>query len=200
VDLIIVSRHGESVEAAKGLANGDPGRDPGLTATGREQAEALGRQISGDRIDLCITSQFPRTRQTAAIALSGRDLTCEVDPDLNDIHYGELDGRPIDEYRAWAREHPLAMPIPGGESRVDVARRLCSAMEGILDRLQRCALVITHEKLIAYLLTAVQGQTPAQTHLDIPYATGYRLPSPDVREGIALLRGWIAQQEGANEG
>lgn len=197
VDVIIVTRHGESVEAAQGLANGDPTRDPGLTAKGREQAEELRRRLADVWIDLCITSQFPRTQETAAIALGDREVACNTDAALNDIQYGELDGGPIDEYREWARRHPVWMPIPGGESRVDVASRLCAAMARILERPERCALVATHEKLVAYLLTATRGERPTQTHLDIPYATGYHLTARDVRDGLDLLRGWIEEEQSA---
>jgi probable phosphoglycerate mutase len=197
VDLIIVSRHGESVEAAKGLANGDPSADPGLTATGREQAAELGRQLADVAIDYCLTSQFPRAQETAEIALAGCNLDCAIDPELNDIRYGEFDGRPIEQYREWAHGHPLSMPLPGGESRIDVARRLCRAMERLLDVPHRCALVVTHEKLITYLLTAANGETPSQVHMDVPYATGYRLSGGDVKRGVELLRRWMAEQEGA---
>src|SRR5947209_3873659 len=102
---VIVARHGESVAIAEGIANGDPVRDRGLTEAGRRQAQELGRLLAGERIDLCVTSAFPRTQETARIALTGLDVPFTVLETLNDIRLGELEGKPRDEYRAWVKSH-----------------------------------------------------------------------------------------------
>jgi probable phosphoglycerate mutase len=194
---VIVSRHGESVAFARGVSNGDPSADQGLTAVGREQAHKLGGLIVGDAIDLCVSSEFPRTRQTAALALAGRDLECAVDSNLNDIRYGAFEGQAKDRYHTWAREHALSTPIPGGESRADVASRLCAALEMLLGRPQQCALVVTHELLIDDLLRAVRGQLPQRVHPDVPYATPYRLTALDLDHALAFLRDWLRHEEGS---
>lgn len=185
---IILSRHGESAATADGIENGDPEADAGLTDRGREQARELGRQIAQDRIDLCVVSLFPRVQQTADLALSGRDVSRIVDPNLDDIRYGEFEGSRKDAYLAWARAHELTTPLPGGESRVLVAARLCAALESILGRNERCALVVTHELLIDALLRAVQDLAPALVHGDIPFATPYRVAATDVARGVRFLR------------
>lgn len=192
MDVIIVSRHGESVESAAGIKNGDPDRDPGLTTAGQEQARELGRELAGDPIDLCVTSRFPRTRQTAALALAGRDIPCTVDPNLDDIDYGEFEGQPKARYDTWAREHTLATPIPGGESRVDVVRRLCAAFEALLARSEHCALVVTHDLVIDDLLRAIDDLGPETVHRHIPYATPYRLTVENVSRAVLRLRRWPA--------
>lgn len=69
-----------------------------------------------------------------------------------------------------------------------MAARLCTAFGWILDRTERCVLVVTHEILIDDLLHAIDGRPPAQVHSDIPFATPYRLPAADVARGIAFLR------------
>lgn len=188
---IILSRHGESVATAEGIENGDPEADAGLTERGREQARELGRQIAQDPIDLCVVSLFPRVQQTAALALSGRDVPCTMDSDLDDVRYGEFERSPKDSYLAWARAHGLTTPLPGGESRAQVAARLCTALEAILGRNEHCALVVTHELLIDALLRAVQGQSPAQVHGDIPFATPYRQAATDVARGVRFLRAFL---------
>jgi len=191
MEQIILSRHGESVATARGIQNGDPNTDGGLTARGQEQARALGRQIAQDPIDLCVVSLFPRVQQTAVQALSGRAITCLVDPDLDDIRYGDFEGQPKDSYRAWSKTHGWTTPLPDGESRSQVAARLCSAFEAILGRAEHCALVVTHELLIDDLLRAVQGQPPAQVHGDIPFATRYHLTAVEAQRGITFLRGFL---------
>jgi broad specificity phosphatase PhoE len=188
MDQIIVSRHGQSVAVAEGIENGDPATDAGLTAAGQEAARELGRHIAHDPIELCITSRFPRAQQTAALALSGRAIAFLVDQDLDDIRYGEFEGQPTERYRAWVKAHDRATPLPGGESRMQVAARLCRAFDAILQRPECCALVVTHELLIALLLCAMDGQPLGQMHPDIPYATPYCLAAADVARGAVLLR------------
>jgi probable phosphoglycerate mutase len=194
---IIVSRHGESVDSARGTTNGDPATDEGLSEAGREQARALGQEISGEPIDLCVTSEFPRTRETAALALAGHGIACSVDARLNDLRYGNLEGMSREVYRAWKEAHSLSTPLPGGESRVQVAARLCAAMEDLLARPEQTILVVTHDLLIGHLLNAVGGRTPAQPHPDISYATPYRLGVDEVRRAVALLKAWLGREQGA---
>lgn len=194
MESIILSRHGESAESARSIESGDPLTDEGLTDIGRAQARELGRKIGGDAIDLCITSEFPRTQQTADIALAGRGIASAVDARLNDIRYGEFEGKSRDEYRAWAHAHPVTTPLPGGESKAQVANRMCEAMEGVLELPERHILVVTHELLIGDLLNALRGKTPAQPHEDIPYASPYRLSADDLRRTIRLLRDWLGSE------
>ena len=69
----ILVRHAESAASAKGLLNGDPYRYVPLTKKGRQQARHLGELLKEQPIGLGITSRFPRTRETADIALEGED-------------------------------------------------------------------------------------------------------------------------------
>jgi broad specificity phosphatase PhoE len=165
-----------------------------LTARGREQARELGRRIADDRIEICIVSEFPRTQQTAEMALEGRNVPCVVDPNLNDLRYGELEGVSKERYHAWKREHSLSTPLLGGESLMQVAERLCVAMERLLERPERYALVVTHELLIADLMHAIAGQSPAQPHADIPYAAPYRLSAKAISRAISFLSTWLSTQ------
>jgi len=70
---ILVTRHAESECSARGVVNGEPNSRCPLTERGEEQARALGRSLVGRRIDLYVTSEFPRARRTAEIALAGHE-------------------------------------------------------------------------------------------------------------------------------
>jgi probable phosphoglycerate mutase len=191
MELIILSRHGESVAIAAGVENGDPGADQGLTEQGREQARELGRQIADDPLDLCVVSLFPRVQQTADLALLDRQVRQIVTSNLDDIRYGDFEGQPKESYTAWVKANGLTTPLPGGESRMQVVARLCAAFEGILDRSEHHAVVVTHELLVDDLLLATQGRSPAQPHGDIPFATPYRLAAADVGRGVKFLRAFL---------
>src|SRR3954451_22115420 len=101
VPLYVIARHGETTLNHEQRINGDPAVPVPLTEQGRAEARLLGQQVAHVPIELCVHSRFPRTRETAEIALEGRDVPFEETAALDDIDVGELEGQTIDEYRAW---------------------------------------------------------------------------------------------------
>jgi probable phosphoglycerate mutase len=157
VELYVLARHGESTLNFENRINGDPSVPVLLTEHGREQATLLGLQIRHVPIDLCIHTRFSRTRETAAIALEGRNVRFEVEPLLDDVDVGELEGRTLEEYRLWKRAHTRRDAFPGGESLDDAARRYAQAFRELLERAEASILVATHEIPIRYAINAADG-------------------------------------------
>ena len=62
MERVILARHAESVFNIRGVLNGDPSIPGGLTEEGRAQARRLGERLRDVRIDLCVTTEFERTR------------------------------------------------------------------------------------------------------------------------------------------
>jgi broad specificity phosphatase PhoE len=156
--LLLLARHGQSLFNVDRVVNGDPRRDRGLSPLGVEEAQRLHGQLAGVSIDLCVVSEFPRAQQTARLALEGRDgIPFEVDPELNDIRLGELEGRTLDEYRHWKQAHGHDVPFPGGESLEDAARRYGDAYERLLKRDESTILCICHEIPVRYAINAAGG-------------------------------------------
>jgi probable phosphoglycerate mutase len=156
--LFVLSRHGESTLNLERRVNGDPSVPVGLTERGREEARRLGQQVANLPVDACVHTRFPRTLETAAIALEGRDdVPLLVEPLLDDIDIGDLEGRRIEDYREWKHGHARSHPFPGGESLDDAARRYAEAFRGLLDSDWRSVLVVTHEIPIRYALNAAAG-------------------------------------------
>jgi broad specificity phosphatase PhoE len=104
-----------------------------------------------------VHSRFGRTLETAAIALEGRDVPCEVEPLLDDIDIGELEGQTLEEYRAWKRAHTRRDRFPGGESLDEAARRYAQAYRKLLARPETSVLVVTHEIPLRYAINAADG-------------------------------------------
>jgi broad specificity phosphatase PhoE len=154
LELYIIARHGESTLNLEQRINGDPSVPVVLTESGRDEARLLGQQIRHVRIELCVHTRFERTRETAEIALEGRDIPFEVEPLLDDIDVGELEGKTLEEYRAWKREHVRSDDFPGGESLDDAARRYAAAFRKLLERPERSILVVTHEIPLRYAINA----------------------------------------------
>jgi broad specificity phosphatase PhoE len=155
--LFVFARHAHSVLNLEHRVNGDPTRDVPLTDEGREEARVLGVELANLPLDVCIHTRFPRTRETAAIALAGREIPFQVEPLLDDIDVGDLEGWTIDEYRAWKSEHTRSDPFPGGESLDDSARRYVRACRRLLESAYGTALVVCHEIPIRYALNGAAG-------------------------------------------
>jgi len=173
--------------------NGDPRTSVKLTETGREQARRLGEALGGERIDLCVTSEFSRTHETADLALARRAVPRLVLGDLNDIRVGEFEGRLLSEYREWAHaQTPLAVPPGGDESRADVVGRYVRAYRTILARPERRILVVAHGLPIRYVLNAAQGDAPTAIVEQVECATAYPLSTDELAAAVDRLAAWCA--------
>jgi probable phosphoglycerate mutase len=189
--LVHLVRHAESEFSVRGAMNGDPATACPLTEQGREQARRLGAALRGTRVDLCVTSEFARTRETADVALAGRDVPRIVVPELNDIRVGEFEGGLLKTYRAWARDRsPVAVPPGGGESRAQAAERYARGFRIVLGRPEETVLVVTHGLPIRYLLLATEGTAPRPVLENVEYATPYRLTGVDLEHAVERLERW----------
>jgi 2,3-bisphosphoglycerate-dependent phosphoglycerate mutase len=191
MEAVILVRHGESELSAAGLVSGDPAEPRGLTEIGREQARKLGERLADEPIDLCVTSEFVRVRQTADLALAGRDVPRLVIPELNDVRFGEFEGRPFEVYRAWAREREPTETVPGGgESRAEVAERYVRGFGRVLDRPERTILVVAHGLPLRYTLLALEDLDPTPIVEQVPLAEPYRLTRAELERATARLERW----------
>lgn len=172
--LFLLTRHARSTLNVDGRVNGDPSVPVHLTETGRAEAEQLAHQLAQLEIDLCIHTRFPRTLETAEIALRGRNVRTVVEPLLDDIDIGDLEGETVAGYRAWKAQHTRADAFPGGESLDDAAHRYARAFRRLLERDEATTLVVCHEIPIRYALNAAEGSydLDAPEH-SIPNATPY---------------------------
>ena len=169
--LAVLVRHAHSQLNLENRVNGDPARPVPLTDEGREEARLLGIQLASLPLDACVHTRFARTRETAELALAGRDVPFELEPLLDDIDVGELEGSTLDDYRAWKRAHTRDDPFPGGESLNAAARRYADAYRRLLERPWRCVLVVCHEIPIRYAVNAAAGSSELDRPVhDIPNA------------------------------
>jgi len=157
VELYIITRHGESTLNLENRINGDPDVPVALTEKGRKEAALLGQQIRHVPMELCIHTRFSRTRETASIALEGTTVPFEVEPLLDDVDVGELEGETLEEYRAWKRARTRRDPFPGGESLDDAARRYAQAFRKLVQRPETSILVVAHEIPLRYAINAADG-------------------------------------------
>jgi broad specificity phosphatase PhoE len=194
--IFFLVRHAESVLNLEGRVNGDPALPAPLSDHGRDEARLLGAQLAHVDLDLCVHTRFGRTRDTAELALDGRDVPIEVEPLLDDVKIGELEGLPLARYRAAKGELGRKRPYPGGESLDDAARRYADAFGRLVEGGARRVLVVCHEIPVRYALNAAAGadQLDGPPFHDIPNAV------PFLFEGSALGRAAACIRELAGEG
>lgn len=188
MERLIVARHGESRYSARGLLNGDPSRRCPLTPTGRAQARRLGELLRAEPVDLCVTSSFERTRETAEIAFAQRAIPRLILRELDDHPAGEFEGRALAEYVTWAHASAAAEPIPGAaETRVDVARRFARGYRLLLERPEPTVAAVLHSLPISYLLSGPLQRLPL-----LDYAEPVTLAAADAVAGVERLERWAA--------
>ena len=187
--LFVICRHGESTLNYERRVNGDPAVPVALTENGRDEARLLGQQLAHVPLELCVHTRFSRTVETAEIALLGRELPFMEEPLLDDIKIGELEGKTLDDYRAWKREHTRRDPFPGGESLDDAARRYGEAFEKLLGRSESSLLIVTHEIPLRYAINAADGSDDLDgpTH-QLANATPYLFDEPSLERAVEGIR------------
>jgi probable phosphoglycerate mutase len=181
-----VVRHGQStgnVTAEEAETSGleaidIPERDADvpLSDTGREQAAAVGRWLSGrpadERPEVAIVSPYLRTRQTAELALAGTGIPAIVDERLRDRELGVLDlltargveARLPGEAVRRRRLGKFYYRPPGGESWADVLLRLRALLRELReDHPDGRAVLFGHEATV--LLVRYLAETLGEAEL-----------------------------------
>ncbi len=123
-----VMRHGESENNAAGIISTDTAGKYGLTDKGREESRAAAATLKGRSVRI-ISSPVRRAKETADIVAQelGIDTAHIVlDERLRELEVGELEGKPLESFLAYRREHMtrLADSLPGGESYLDAKMRV----------------------------------------------------------------------------
>jgi broad specificity phosphatase PhoE len=189
--LLLLARHGQSVFNVSGVVNGDPALDQGLSDAGRGAAAQLGIELAALPIDVCVTSRFPRAQETARLALAARtaEVPHEIDPDLDDIRIGELEGRTLADYRLWKQAHTRTDRFPGGESLDEAASRYAAAFARLAARTEDTILCVCHEIPVRYAVNAAGGSPdPDRPFHDVPNATPFLFDAASLRRAAENLR------------
>jgi len=188
--IVFLARHGESVLNLEGRVNGDPSVPVALTDRGRDEARLLGAQTANAELDLCVHTRFPRTHETTQLALGGRSIPVEVEPKLDDIRIGDLDGEPLARYREVKRALGRKQPFPGGESLDAAALRYADAFDRLAGLEVGCILVVCHEIPVRYALNAAAGadNLDGPPFHDIANATPYAFDGRLLARAAARIR------------
>ena len=143
-----------------------------LTGAGRAQAQSLAPMLARESFALVLTSPLIRARETAALA---GFPNAEVDDDLTEWNYGELEGLTSDQIHArgpaWKDWTIFTGAVPGGETLEAVAARAQGVLARV-DAVQGDVCCFGHGHMLRVLTSVALALDPgAGAHLALEPAT-----------------------------
>jgi probable phosphoglycerate mutase len=145
-------RHGATEWSQNGRHTGTT--DLPLLESGRVGAARLAPTLAREAFARVLTSPLGRARDTAALA---GFPDADVEPDLIEWNYGELEGLTRDEIRERFADWTVWRgPIPGGESVADVVARLTRLLAR-LDAADGPVLCFAHGHILRALMLVALG-------------------------------------------
>ena len=126
---VYLLRHGQTDWNAKGIIQGR--YDVPLNDTGRAQARAAKEILDKVPFVAVYVSPLSRAKETAALALEGRDIPIFIEPRIVEMAYGPYEGT---NWKAGDYQHTrrqLSYRYQGGESYFDLAYRAFSFLDEI---------------------------------------------------------------------
>ncbi len=160
--------------------------DEGLSERGRDQAGELGRALSDVPFHLCYCSTLLRARETAEVALEGRDVPIEFRADFAEGSVGRLEGLSFADARSRypedfrlgrsvvARLAASGRTATGGEERSAFLERVDRALDLVrsllADEREGPVLVVSHGGLLNYLLQRLLSMSVRD---EVPFGFDY---------------------------
>jgi len=147
---LYITRHGETEWNIQGRMQG--WKNSNLTNKGISNAKALGESLKNVEFNKVYCSPLDRTRHTAELILSGRDIPVVYDDNLREIHLGELEGLNQEEIKEvypefgnhfW--ENPHLYKAKSGEDFYKVRERVLKVLDRIMsENTEGNILIVTH--------------------------------------------------------
>ncbi|MCI0520254.1 MAG: histidine phosphatase family protein [Chloroflexi bacterium] len=194
--LITLLRHGQSVDNAAGIIQGQ--RDYPLSPDGEEQARRLAHrwQAEGECFDFIIASPLQRALQTAQIIAENIPAPLETDPDWMEIDLGEMSGMTGAEaerrFPHTDNHSPYSPSGRTGESWWEVYLRSAGALQRLLRRPPARYLIVSHGGILKSAMYAILGIPPQPRfigpHFPFPNAGFARVSYNPAWQAWALLQ------------
>lgn len=136
-----------------------------LNATGLEQAQRLGRHLADTPVDVLLSSDLQRARQTAAPLATAWNTSAMAVPGFREQSFGVLEGLDVPTIKTqhpqlWQQwlEHRADFALPGGESLQQFHARVLQSVREAADQHPGKALtVVTHGGVLDMLWRTVHG-------------------------------------------
>ncbi|HET6283183.1 MAG TPA: histidine phosphatase family protein [Polyangia bacterium] len=188
---LFLLRHGETEYSRQDRFCGNI--DAELTGFGHEMARCFAEAHSTLLWQAIYTSTRERAIRTASPLATRTGITIDPVPELDEIHYGDWQGRSKDEiamadpdrYRRWL-ENPT-IGAPGGESAFDVAKRALALIDLIRARHDDGNVLIVGHKTVLRIAICLLTGMELRRYRELPQPVA-ALTIADVRDGGPALR------------
>ncbi|MDX1589098.1 MAG: histidine phosphatase family protein [Oleiphilaceae bacterium] len=172
-------RHGEPLGGSRFRGSLD---DPLSERGWRQMREATAGEETWDRV---LSSPLQRCQAFARALARERGIPLSLDPALQEIHFGDWEGRTGEEIErsdpgrlAAFWNNALENPPPGGETLTAFHQRVTGAWQHWRDALSgERVLLVCHGGVVRMILSAVLQSSPsaAMASLQVPYACRSRV-------------------------
>ncbi|MCD6177804.1 histidine phosphatase family protein [bacterium] len=155
-------RHGQNSHQVQKKGQIYPWPEPSpilLTEKGKRDVKKAAKELKKIGIDVIYSSDVPRARQTAEIVAKELGLKVFFDSRLRDVNVGIFHGRPEEELkRAIPLRDRLTCRPPGGESWIDVQKRMLNFLQEIDKKYKnKKILIVGHKGPLWLLEAAIKG-------------------------------------------
>ena len=162
--IVILVRHGETDWNQERRVQGS-GSDRQLTEAGKQQAESIGLRLKQEGIQAIYCSRLRRALDTAQAIARHHQVEVQIEPSLNEIDAGGLEGMPIEKIGSYlnqllARERgdESVSKLYGGELLTEVQQRAWSTIQRLVDKHSDGAIVVvSHYFVILSIICSVLG-------------------------------------------
>jgi broad specificity phosphatase PhoE len=158
---LILIRHGETDWNRIGRCQGVA--DIVLNENGKKQARELAHSLRDHNIKAIYSSDLKRARETAQHIAEHHNITVQLEPGLQEMNQGDLEGLSFPDIRdkyaevlkQW-RESPETLRLPSGESLVEVQNRAWKVFEKVhQNHIGETVVVVSHNLTIITLLCKI---------------------------------------------
>lgn len=177
---IYFTRHGQTEWNVIGKLQG--WNNSNLTKKGIESAKRLSQRLKDVDFDLIFSSTQERAIETAKLIRGAKDTEIKTLDDLREIGFGAWEAMKISkieelyslEYDTYINRPHLYEPLDGGESLLDVYKRVEKVLDKVLSTEADNILIVSHGVTLKVLTSIIK---------EIPLEDLYTIP---VQEGTAL--------------
>jgi isoleucyl-tRNA synthetase len=181
-----VMRHGEAENNVKNILSALPDAPHQLTEKGKEQVHTAVKFLKKKKIDLIVSSDFVRAKETTDIIAKELAFDPEkivYDPRLREYNFGDFNGQSIDSWRDYWKTRKWTDPenkVPGGESPREMQDRMYRAFEDLEKAYSgKTILVVSHDDPLRYALSLADGESITNVSKEKWYS--YILKNAEVR-------------------
>jgi len=150
-----IMRHGEALSNVKEIVSSWPEKfENPLTRKGREMVKKSVGELKGIKIDLIFNSDLLRTQETADIVGKILNVKPQQDKKLREIQFGTLNGGSVEHFVKYFenREQRIKKGTPGGESYLDVSKRVAGFLKEIDRKYKNKNILIVSHQLPLFIL------------------------------------------------